>query len=62
MLKGVSLRLILKDKGGDRHFICFVNLELEVVRYFLKKKGQQKKGALILKEGIKAPPHTCIGD
>ena len=38
----------------------FVNLDLGV-ELFSKKKGQQKKGELTLRQGIDAPMKTSIG-
>ena len=42
-------------------FVCHsVDPDLEVDIFF-EKEGKQKKGALVLKEGIEVLLNTCIG-
>ena len=38
----------------------FIYPDPRVLRYSSKKEGQQKKGALILKQGIETPLHIFI--
>ena len=55
--KDVSLRLIFRDKGGNRHcFYHFVDPELGV-KISLKKRATEKEGVEIEDWGISA--HTC---
>ena len=62
-MEGVSLRLILKDSGVNWHYICLPILLILTWRliYSSKKREQERKRAMILKEGTKVLQHTSTG-